>query len=156
VCSSDLNTNDAHHITAPHPEALGGADMMRCAIEEAGIVPDEKLYINPHGTSTPLNDKTETLTIKLALGDAAYKAAISSSKSMIGHMLGAAGGVEAIASIKAIETGIAPPTVGYKEPDPECDLDYVPNKMRKMDIDAALTMSLGFGGHNAGVIFKKI
>jgi len=150
------NTNDAYHITAPHPEALGGAEMMKLAIEESGIVPDKKLYINPHGTSTPLNDKTETLAIKLALGDAAYKVAVSSSKSMIGHMLGAAGGVEAIASIKAIETGIVPPTAGYKEPDPECDLDYVPNKMRKMDIDAALTMSLGFGGHNAGVIFKKV
>lgn len=149
------NTCDAYHITAPHPEAAGGAKMIELAFEEAGVQPDEKLYINPHGTSTPLNDRIETRAIKIALKDAAYKAAISSSKSMTGHMLGAAGGVEAIVSVKAIETGTVPPTAGYKEPDPDCDLDYVPNKMRRCEIDKALTMSLGFGGHNAGVIFKK-
>ena len=150
------NTCDAYHITAPHPEAVGSRKMIELVFEEANTEADEKLYINPHGTSTPLNDKTETLAIKLALGDMAYKVPISSTKSMTGHMLGAAGGVEAIASIKVIETGIVPPTLGYKEADPDCDLDYVPNVMRKCDIDKALTMSLGFGGHNAGILFRKI
>ena len=150
------NTNDAYHITAPHPEGVGGAKMIEFAFAEAGIIPDKKLYINPHGTSTPLNDKTETLAIKRAIGDVAYNVKISSIKSMTGHMLGAAGAVEAIASIKALETGIIPPTVGYKEPDPECDLDYVPNVAQSTDIDKALSISLGFGGHNAGILFKKI
>ena len=149
------NTCDAFHITAPHPEAIGGAEMIRLAMEESGLEADEKFYINPHGTSTPLNDKSETLAIKKAFGDMAYKIPISSIKSMIGHLLGAAGGVEAIASIKAMETGILPPTIGYKEPDPDCDLDYVPNTARKHDITKALSISLGFGGHNAGIIFNK-
>jgi len=150
------NTNDAYHITAPHPEALGATELIRLTMEESGLKADEKLYINPHGTSTPLNDKTETLAIKNVFGDLAYKLPISSSKSMIGHMLGAAGGCEAIASIKTIETGIVHPTIGYKEPDPDCDLDYVPNKARKTDINKAMSISLGFGGHNAAVMFNKI
>jgi len=150
------NTCDAFHITAPHPEATGGTEMIRLAMEESGLKADEKLYINPHGTSTPLNDKAETLAIKKAFGDIAYKIPISSIKSMIGHMLGAAGGVEAIATIKAIETGTIPPTIGYKEPDPDCDLDYVPNTARKHEIDKALSISLGFGGHNAGIVFNKV
>ena len=150
------NTNDAYHITAPHPEALGAIELIRLTIEESGLKADEKLYINPHGTSTPLNDKTETLAIKSVLGELAYKIPISSSKSMIGHMLGAAGGCEAIVAIKTIETGIIHPTVGYKEPDPDCDLDYVPNTARKADIDKALSMSLGFGGHNAAIMFNKL
>lgn len=150
------NTCDAYHITAPHPEAAIAAKMITLAFEEANQKADEKLYINLHGTSTPLNDKTETLAIKIALGDMAYKVVTSSTKSMTGHMLGAAGGIEAIAAIKAIETGIVPPTIGYKEPDPVCDLDYVPNHMRKCDIDKALSMSLGFGGHNAGILFNRI
>ena len=150
------NTNDAHHITAPHPEAAGGAEMIRLAMAESGLPADERLYINPHGTSTPLNDKAETLAIKTVFGDMAYKIPISSTKSMIGHMLGAAGGAEAITAIKTIETGIIPPTAGYKEPDPECDLDYVPNIARKADIDKALSISLGFGGHNAGIVFNKL
>jgi 3-oxoacyl-[acyl-carrier-protein] synthase II len=150
------NTCDAYHITAPDPEALGGARMISLAIEESGLVMDEKLYINPHGTSTPLNDKTETMAIKKVLGDLAYKVPISSTKSMTGHALGAAGGIEAIAAIKALETGIVPPTIGYKEPDPECDLDYVPNVARRSDIDKAMSLSLGFGGHNAGILFSRI
>jgi 3-oxoacyl-[acyl-carrier-protein] synthase II len=150
------NTCDAHHITAPHPEALGAAETMRLAVEESGLEADENLYINPHGTSTPLNDKAETLAIKTVFGDLAYKIPISSTKSMIGHMLGAAGGAEAIVAIKALETGIIPPTAGYKEPDEECDLDYVPNKARKQDIDKALSVSLGFGGHNAAVMLNKV
>jgi len=150
------NTNDAYHITAPHPEALGATELIRLTINESGLSADEKLYINPHGTSTPLNDKTETLAIKNVLGKLAYKIPISSSKSMIGHMLGAAGGCEAIASIKTIETGIVHPTAGYKEPDPDCDLDYVPNKARKADINKAMSISLGFGGHNAAILFNKI
>ena len=150
------NTCDAYHITAPHPEAAGGIEMIRLAMEESGFRADERLYINPHGTSTPLNDKTETLAIKTVFGDMAYKIPISSTKSMFGHMLGAAGGVEAIAAVKALETGVIPPTIGYKDPDPDCDLDYVPNTARKADIDKALSISLGFGGHNAGIVFNKI
>ena len=150
------NTCDAYHITAPHPEAVGSAEMIQLAMEESGLKADEKLYINPHGTSTPLNDKAETLAIKKAFGDMAYKIPVSSIKSMVGHMLGAAGGVEAIAAIKTIESGIVPPTIGYKEPDPDCDLDYVPNTARRCDIDKALSLSLGFGGHNAGIVFNKL
>ncbi|MDR2569255.1 MAG: beta-ketoacyl-ACP synthase II [Oscillospiraceae bacterium] len=150
------NTNDAFHITAPHPEALGATELIRQTMLDSGLSADEKLYINPHGTSTPLNDKTETLAIKNVFGDLAYRLPISSSKSMIGHMLGAAGGCEAIAAIKTIETGIIHPTVGYKEPDPDCDLDYVPNTAREAVIDKALSISLGFGGHNAAVMFNKV
>jgi len=154
--SGYANTNDAHHITAPHPEAAGAAELIRLAMDESGFEADDKLYINPHGTSTPLNDKAETLAIKKAFGNKAYDIPVSSTKSMVGHMLGAAGGVEAIASIMTIITGIIHPTVGYKEPDPECDLDYVPNTARKAEIDKALSISLGFGGHNAGIIFNKL
>ena len=151
------NTCDAYHITAPHPDAEGTAAMIKMAFAEAGLTPTEKLYINAHGTSTPLNDKAETKAIKKALGeDLAYKIPISSTKSMTGHLLGAAGGVEAIAAIKALQTGIIPPTAGYKEPDPDCDLDYVPNTARKANIEMAFSGSLGFGGHNAGILFNKI
>ena len=149
------NTNDAYHITAPHPEAEGAIELIKLTLAESGLTADEKLYINPHGTSTPLNDKTETLAIKKVFGDLAYKIPISSTKSMIGHMLGAAGGCEAIASIMTIKTGIVHPTAGYKEPDPDCDLDYVPNVARKIDINKAISISLGFGGHNAAVMFNK-
>ncbi|MCL1835692.1 MAG: beta-ketoacyl-ACP synthase II [Oscillospiraceae bacterium] len=150
------NTCDAYHITAPHPEAVGGAEVIRLAMSEAGLTADERMYINPHGTSTPQGDKAETLAIKKALGDIAYSIPISSTKSMTGHMLGAAGGVEAIAAVKVIATGAIPPTIGYKEPDPECNLDYVPNEMREQDIDKALSISLGFGGHNAAIAFRRI
>lgn len=150
------NTCDAFHITAPHPEAAGAARAFALAMEEAGVTGAEKTYINAHGTSTPMNDKIETLAIKKALGEEnAYKAAISSTKSMTGHMLGAAGAVEAIVSILALRDSILPPTIGYQESDPECDLDYVPNKSRKADIDVAMSSSLGFGGHNACLVFKK-
>jgi len=151
------NTCDAYHITSPRPDATETSRMIRQTIEESGLGVDEKLYINAHGTSTPLNDKAETLAIKKALGEEiAYKIPISSTKSMTGHMLGAAGAIEAIAAIKALETGIVPPTAGYKEPDPDCDLDYVPNIARASEIDKAMSLSLGFGGHNAGVLFNKL
>ena len=149
------NTCDAYHITMPHPEAVGSTEMIRLAMEESGLEPDEDLYINAHGTSTILNDKIETMAIKKAFGDLAYRIPISSVKSMVGHMLGAAGGVEAVAAAKVLVTGIIPPTIGYKEPDPLCDLDYVPNVMRKRDINKVLSISLGFGGHNAGIVFNK-
>ncbi len=149
------NTNDAHHITAPDPEAEGSAAMIRQAFAEAGLTGGKGLYINAHGTSTPLNDKTETLAIKKALGEGAYEARVSSTKSMTGHMLGAAGGVEAIAAIKALETGFIAPTIGLAEPDPDCDLDYTANTAVQADPTAALSISLGFGGHNAGVLFAK-
>lgn len=151
-------TCDAHHITAPHPEGLGGAAALTMALEEAGGCEDfSKLYINAHGTSTPLNDSGETKAIKKALGEeAAHKCMVSSTKSMTGHMLGAAGAVEAIASVLAVKEGIVPPTIGYQEPDPECDLDYVPNAAREAQVDLALSASLGFGGHNAYLAFRRV
>lgn len=149
------NTCDAHHITAPDPEAEGGARAIKLAMTEAGIDGSEKIYINAHGTSTPLNDKSETLAIKKALGEEnARKVKISSTKSMTGHMLGAAGAVEAIACAKALETGIIPPTIGYQTPDDDCDLDYVPNKAIKEQAEYAMSVSLGFGGHNACIALK--
>ncbi len=150
------NTCDAHHITAPHPEGIGATNAMKLALSEAGYSDEMSLYINAHGTSTPLNDKTETLAIKQALGDAAYKASISSTKSMTGHMLGAAGGVEAIACALAIDNSIIPPTVGLAEKDENCDLDYTPNKAVEKEIDIAMSVSLGFGGHNGVLVMKKI
>ena len=151
-------TCDAHHITAPHPEGLGGAAALTMALEEAGGCEDfSKLYINAHGTSTPLNDSGETKAIKKALGEeAAHKCMVSSTKSMTGHMLGAAGAVEAIASVLAVQEGIVPPTIGYQEPDTECDLDYVPNQARQAQVDLALSASLGFGGHNAYLAFRPV
>lgn len=150
-------TCDAHHITAPHPEAVGGARALKMAYDEAGGCSDpKKLYVNAHGTSTPLNDSCETLAIKKGLGeDAARSCMVSSTKSMTGHMLGAAGAVEAIACALAVQEDIVPPTIGYKEPDPACDLDYVPNTARKAEVELALSASLGFGGHNAYLAFKK-
>lgn len=150
-------TGDAYHITAPNAEADEAARGMKLAIADAGLQPEDIDYINAHGTSTPLNDKGETLAIKKALGEEnAYKTAISSTKSMTGHMLGAAGGVEAAIMALAIRDNIAPPTINYTTPDPDCDLDYVPNKAREMQINAALSNSLGFGGHNATLCFKKM
>ncbi|WP_299092644.1 beta-ketoacyl-ACP synthase II [uncultured Metabacillus sp.] len=148
-------TGDAYHITAPAPNGEGGARAMKQAVEGSGLAITDIDYINAHGTSTPYNDKFETLAIKEVFGDHAYKLAISSTKSMTGHLLGAAGGVEAILSILAIKEGIIPPTINYQTPDPECDLDYVPNEARKIEVKAALSNSLGFGGHNATIIFKK-
>ena len=151
------STCDAHHITAPHPEAEGGARAMVQALEEAGYRDGEAIYVNAHGTGTPLNDAGETLAIKKALGEeAAKKALISSTKSMTGHMLGAAGAIEAIVCLKALETGTIPPTINLKEPDPKCDLNYVPNEAVKANVDIALSNSLGFGGHNACLAFRRV
>jgi len=148
-------TSDAYHITAPAEGGEGGARAMRNAISDANLKPKDITYINAHGTSTPLNDAGETTAIKTAMGDSAKKVLVSSIKGHTGHLLGAAGAIEAIACIKAIEDGIVPPTIGYKVPDEECDLDIVPNKARKCDIKCAMSNSLGFGGHNASIIFKK-
>jgi 3-oxoacyl-[acyl-carrier-protein] synthase II len=149
-------TGDAYHITAPDAEATQAARGIKLAIADAGLTADDVDYINAHGTSTPLNDKGETLAIKKALGEEkAYKVAISSTKGMTGHMLGAAGGVEAAICALAIRDSIAPPTINYTTPDPDCDLDYVPNVAREMNIDVALSNSLGFGGHNATLCFNK-
>ncbi len=150
------STCDAYHITAPTPDGEGGARAMKLAMEEAGITPKQVSYINAHGTGTPTNDATETAAVKKAMGEYAYKVPISSTKSMIGHLLGAAGAVEAIACIKGIENDYIPATIGYKVPDEECDLDYVPNVGRKAKISYAMSNSLGFGGHNATVIFKSL
>ncbi len=150
------NTCDAYHITAPQPEAVGATKAIVQSMQEAGITDEDRLYINAHGTSTPLNDKAETLAIKKALGQKAYDTVISSTKSMTGHMLGGAGGVESIISVMALANGIVPPTIGYKEKDEDCDLDYCPNQARQCELDAALCILLGFGGHNACLAFKKI
>ena len=149
------NTSDAYHVTAPDPEAGGITRAIRLAMEEAGVQADEHTYVNAHGTSTQLNDKSETLAFHQAFGEAAEKVAISSTKSMTGHMLGAACAVEAIACLKALETGIVPPTVGLQEADPDCDLDYTPGTAKRMDVKTALSTSLGFGGHNACLVFRK-
>lgn len=150
------STCDAYHMTAPHPQARGGARAMVDAMKEAGYTEGETVYINAHGTGTPMNDCTETLAIKTALGEeAAKKAYISSTKSMTGHMMGAAGAIEAFACLMALQEGVIPPTINLKEPDPDCDLYYVPNQAVKADIDLALSNSLGFGGHNACLAFRK-
>lgn len=149
-------TNDAYHITAPAPNGEGGAKSMQIAVDDAGIEKSEIGYINAHGTSTDLNDKNETFAIKTVFGDMAKSIPVSSTKSMTGHLLGAAGAVETIICACALRDGFLPPTINYKVPDPNCDLDYVPNKGRKADIKYALTNSLGFGGHNATLIIKKV
>ena len=146
---------DAYHITSPCPDGSGAAKAMKLAMAEAGITPEEVGYVNAHGTSTHANDSGETMAIKLALGDCAKTTAVSSTKSMTGHLLGAAGAIEAIACVKALEEGFIPPTINYETPDEECDLDYVPNTGRKADIKYALSNSLGFGGHNGVLCFKK-
>lgn len=148
-------TGDAYHMTSPAPDGEGGARAMQLAIEDAGIDKSDISYINAHGTSTPLNDKFETAAIKAVFGEQAYNVPVSSTKSMTGHLLGAAGAIEAIACAKALEEGIIPPTIGYSNPDPDCDLDCVPNKARKAELQYALSNSLGFGGHNATIILKK-
>lgn len=150
------STGDAHHITAPAPGGEGGARAMQQALAKAGVEPTQVDYINAHGTSTPYNDLFETMAAKTVFGDHAYKLAMSSTKSMTGHLLGAAGGIEAIFTVKALQEGILPPTMNYETPDPECDLDYVVNEARKANITYAMSNSLGFGGHNASLVFKKI
>lgn len=148
-------TDDAYHITGPDPEGTGGAKAMELAMLEAGIAGEQVGYINAHGTSTDLNDKIETLAIKTALKDGAKTVAVSSTKSVTGHLLGAAGAVEALICAKALEEGILPPTANYRIPDPECDLDYITEGARKAEAEYALSNSLGFGGHNATLAFKK-
>lgn len=149
------STCDAYHITSPHPEGEGAADAMLLAVEEAGIKPEDVSYINAHGTSTGLNDKYETFAIKKAFKEEAYKIPVSSTKSMTGHLLGGAGSIEAVISVKALIDGFIPPTIGYKVKDEELDLDYVPNVGRKQELKYVLSNSLGFGGHNATLLFKK-
>ncbi|MEW6075511.1 MAG: beta-ketoacyl-ACP synthase II [Candidatus Omnitrophota bacterium] len=146
---------DAHHITAPDPEGYGASLAMKWALRDAKLDPGQIDYINAHGTSTKLNDKIETLAIKLVLKDHAKKVMVSSTKSMHGHLLGAAAGVEFIASCLAVKHGIVPPTINYEHPDPDCDLDYVPNEARTASVEACMSNSLGFGGHNATVVIKK-
>lgn len=148
-------TGDAHHITAPSPDGRGASMAMMQALADAGVQPEAIDYINAHGTSTELNDHFETLAVKRTFGDHAYKLAMSSIKSMTGHLLGAAGGVEAIATIKTLATGIIPPTINYETPDPQCDLDYVPNQAREAPVRMAMSNSFGFGGHNASLIFRR-
>lgn len=148
-------TGDAYHITAPAENGEGATRAMQIALKDANLDPSEVQYVNAHGTSTDLNDKYETQAIKSVFGDHANNLAISSTKSMTGHLLGAAGGIEAVISIKAIQDSIIPPTINYETPDPECDLDYVPNEARKQTVDAVVSNSLGFGGHNVALVFKK-
>ncbi len=148
-------TSDAHHVTQPHPEGEGAAEAMRLAVKQAAIDPQEVAYINAHGTSTPLNDKFETIAVKKAFGDHAYKLSMSSTKSMTGHLLGAAGGIEAAFSVMAISESAVPPTINLENPDPDCDLDYVPNLAKRGRVPVAMSNSLGFGGHNASVLFKE-
>jgi len=148
-------TGDAYHMTAPDPEADGAARAMALAMRDAGVEPSAVGYINAHGTSTPYNDKSETMAIKRVFGEHARKLAVSSTKSMTGHLLGAAGGIEAIATAFAIHHGILPPTINYETPDPDCDLDYIPNQARKQDVEVALSNAFGFGGTNATIVLRK-
>lgn len=149
-------TSDAYHITSPDPDGAGASRAMVMALRQADLAPEKLTYINAHGTGTPLNDKYETIAIHKALGDAANAVAVSSTKSMTGHLLGAAGGIEAAASALAVYHDIMPPTVHFEQPDPECDLDYIPNVARRQPVAAAMSNSLGFGGHNASLLFEKV
>jgi 3-oxoacyl-[acyl-carrier-protein] synthase II len=148
-------SNDAHHIATPHPESVGVIGMMREALRRARIAPEEVDYVNAHGTSTPYNDSAETLAIKEVFGAHAYRLAVSSIKSMIGHLFGAAGAIEALATALTIHTGMIPPTINYRQPDPECDLDYVPNEARRADVRLALSNSMGLGGHNGCILLRR-
>ena len=149
-------SNDAHHLAQPDPESLGVVEMMRAALERAEIAPDQVGYINAHGTSTPLGDLAETKAIKEVFGDHAYELAVSSTKSMMGHCFGAAGAVEAMMCVLALHEGVIPPTINYETPDPECDLDYVPNEARRVQVDVALSNAMGLGGHNGCVLFGRV
>ena len=148
-------TCDAYHMTAPVPGGAGAARCIQLALKDAELSPADISYVNAHGTSTGANDPTETQAIKTALGDAAYKVAVSSTKSMTGHLLGGSGGIEAVATCLAIANDVAPPTINLHDPDPDCDLDYVPNQSRPMPIEVAISNSFGFGGHNVTLVFKK-
>ncbi|HQF53757.1 MAG TPA: beta-ketoacyl-ACP synthase II [Fibrobacteria bacterium] len=148
-------TGDAHHITAPHPDGTGSILAFREALRDGGIDASQVDYINAHGTSTPLNDKTETKVFKAVMAEHAYKVSVSSTKSMTGHMIGAAAAVEAVATVLAMQNSIVPPTINYEEPDPDCDLDVTPNVAKERSVRYALKNSLGFGGHNAAILFKR-
>jgi 3-oxoacyl-[acyl-carrier-protein] synthase II len=155
VCGYGLS-GDAYHLTAPAPNGEGAARCIKMALKTAGVNPEEIDYINAHGTSTHFNDLYETMAIKSVFGEQARKVMISSTKSMTGHCLGAAGGVEAVYTLMAMERGAVPPTINYEEPDPECDLDYVPNTAREASVSVALSNSFGFGGTNATLLFRKV
>jgi 3-oxoacyl-[acyl-carrier-protein] synthase II len=148
-------TADAHHITAPSPDGEGAQRAMRLALKDAGLSPDQVDYLNAHGTSTPMNDAIETIAIKGVFGDYAKKLWISSTKSMTGHLLGAAGGIEAVACCLALKHNLVPPTINYEIPDPECDLDYVPNIAREFHGDVCMSNTFGFGGHNAVLVLRR-
>ena len=148
-------TSDAYHVTQPHPEGIGAADAMKLALSQASMKPEEVMYINAHGTSTQLNDKFETIAIKKVFGKHANTVLISSTKSMTGHLLGAAGGIEAAFSVMAISESAIPPTINLEEPDPDCDLNYTPNLSKRGNVETTMSNSLGFGGHNSSLIFKK-
>ena len=148
-------TNDAHHVSAPLENGAGAVECMKLALKQAGLGPKDVDYLNAHGTSTPLNDKSETAAVKTVFGEAAYDLAISSTKSMTGHLLGAAGGLEAMFAVKALCESVMPPTINYETPDPECDLDYVPNQARRKTLRRVMSNSFGFGGHNACLIFSR-
>ena len=149
-------SNDAHHMAQPEPEAIGVADMMRAALQRSGVEPERVGYINAHGTSTPLGDLAETKAIKAVFGDHAYKLAVSSTKSMMGHTFGAAGAIEAMMCALALHEGVIPPTINYRHPDPDCDLDYVPNEARRVKVDVALSNAMGLGGHNGCVLLGRV
>jgi 3-oxoacyl-[acyl-carrier-protein] synthase II len=148
-------SNDAHHMAQPDPDSVGVAEMMQAALERAGIAPERVGYINAHGTSTPQGDLAETKAIKQVFGDHAYELAVSSTKSVLGHIFGAAGAVEAMMCVLALHEGVLPPTINYRTPDPECDLDYVPNEARRVQVDVALSNAMGLGGHNACVLVGR-
>ena len=165
MCSSDLRvyaevlgygaSNDAHHMAQPDPESVGVAEMISAALERAGVARDEVGYVNAHGTSTPQGDLAETRALKDVFGDHAYRLAVSSTKSVTGHMFGAAGAVEAMFTALALHHGVLPPTINYREPDPDCDLDYVPNEARRAQVDVALSNAMGLGGHNGCVLLRR-
>lgn len=150
------STSDAFHITAPHPEGLGAARALQMALDDAGMTPDDVDYINAHGTATSLNDAMETRAVKSVFREHAYKVPMSSTKSMTGHGMGMTAAIEAAFSVLAIRDNVAPPTINYREPDPECDLDYVPNFAREIPIDTVMSNSFGFGGHNVSLIFRRL
>ena len=149
-------TCDAHHITAPTPGGVGGAEAIRLALKDGQLEPTSVDYINAHGTSTPANDSNETAAIKNALGERAYQIPVSSTKSMTGHLLGGSGGIEAVACVLALQHGMVPPTINYLNPDPQCDLDYVPNMAREHRLSVVLSNSFGFGGHNVCLAFRQM
>jgi 3-oxoacyl-[acyl-carrier-protein] synthase II len=149
-------SNDAHHMAQPDPESVGVVEMMRAALERAGVEPERVGYVNAHGTSTPLGDAAETRAIKEVFGEHAYRLAVSSTKSVMGHLFGAAGAVEGMMCVLALRDGVLPPTINYEHPDPECDLDYVPNEARRVQVDVALSNAMGLGGHNGCVLFGRL